>query len=616
MKIFNNKTLGLLVFIVAISILLRIFLLDWLVEKSIEYSAGKILKTHVQIDDAHLSISGGELSLNRLLIADKNTKGRSVFATGKILAKINIKALLRAQLDVEEIRINDIEIGAGFISESKSTDAKKKSQNQDKKKSKIASYYEMDEISDRLNIDNITNLESLTTFKRADEASLKISQLSSSFNSELENPELDNRIKKLSSDWELLEKNQPQNISDYPAYLSQVSEIKTQMTNVYSDIDKRKNKMQNIYKQGESEISAVQTQSETDLQEINNKIDQISSTQESFLEDIVGDRYMGYVKKAQTAMAIIKKLKKDKTKKASWKDKIFYKGEDVSFTLKDKKPKLLIEKVLFSGWWGEKDQSNEFLGVIDEISSDQRIRNITTKMRIKSKEYSSIKRTDIRGELDSRVDDVHVSINIDSIGNKLESAYWDESQIPFNISSGNFGISGNVAVIGDYYSTIIQVNTDKTKVIKSDGYEEGNLLNKMLAAVVENNERYLINVSLRGDQFAIDSNLDDLLSKEYTRFIDDKKRELKEQVEETFKALLEDKTSDLNNSLAKSQKQLESSLKSENKKALSELNKINREIKKIEKKLKREQDKLKDQVQKEGSKIQDSIKKGIQNFFK
>lgn len=603
MKIFNKKILGLLIILAIVTVLFRLFLLDWLIESSLELSAGKMLKTKVTVTGLHLSISDGRLKFDRLTVADKANKNRSVFACGNTELKLNVKSLLRSQLHVQEIKVSEIEVGAEEMKiESKKG---KKKADRKKKKSKLASYYEMDKISERLNIADITNFESLATFKRIEEASEKINLLSASLDAELSNSELDDSIDKLSADWNLLQKNQPKNITGYPAYFNQLSKVKQQSDIVAARINKRKELLQNTYKEGSEELEAVKKQSDADLDLINSKIDLISSKQDSFIEDIVGERYMGYINKVQLVFDIVKKLKKKKLQEAGWKEKLFYKGEDISFPIKNKMPRVLVEKVLFSGWWGKKNESNEFLGVIDELTSDQQVRNKTTKLRIKSKEYSSIKRTDIYGELDTRTDVDVISVNVDSIGNQLNPLYWDPQQIPFVIISGDYGISGNISMRGNLLTTIFQANTSKTAVEKNQSYRDSNLLHKMLASVVGNNDQYQFAVSMRGDAFAIDSNLDELLGKEYSNFIENKKKELRDQVKKEFDKQVKEQTSELTKQLDASKKQMQSALSKEDKKVKSKLDKINREIKKVEQNLK-----------KESSKIQDAVKQGLQNLFK
>ena len=615
MKIFNKKILVLFIIVAIIAVIFRLFLLDWIIETGFEIASGKILKTKVSIDGLHLGLTDGRLTFNRLMVLDKKNKSRSLVSLGETETKINLKALLRSQLDIELIKISGVEVGGEFIYKD-NQEANEEAMKKNKKPSQLASYYEMDKISDRLNIAEITNLDSLATFKRISEASTNIDRVSAELLRGMGNSDLDDRVNQLSKDWSLLQKNQPKSVTDYADYLKQLDEVKKQLDLVNDKINERKNLVQNSYDKGTQEIIAIKKQSDTDIKTINNKIDLISSKQNNFVSEIIGDRYMAYIDKAKFVFDIIKKLKNKKSDKPSWKEKIFFKGTDIPFQIRDQKPKVLIEKILLSGWWGKKDSSNEFLAVISELTSDQRVRNKTTKLRIKSKEYSSIKRTDIFAEMDNRKDTDIISVNINSLGNPLNRSYWDLAQIPFEIISGNFGVSGNIKMVGNDFTTVLQVNTDKTKFKKDENYNNGNFLHLMLASVFEHNDKFQLTVSMRGDVFAIDSNIDELLGKEYSAFIENKKKEIKEQFQKEFDKQVRLQTASLTDQMNSAKKNLEQQFSEENKKAEAELNKISKELQKVEQAIKAEENKINKQIQSENNKIQDSINQGLKSLFK
>ncbi|MDD5456911.1 MAG: TIGR03545 family protein [Candidatus Margulisbacteria bacterium] len=657
-KIFNSKYLYLLIFSVVFLAVLRLFFLDSLIKLAIVSTGQAIVSAKVDIKKLHFSALQGSLTIENCEIGDKLHPLKNLASFKMAQVRINPGALLSSQVDIENIQLSGLEMGTARKT---SAILKKNIPKKPKKKqapsiiektvnqqvSMATSYYSLDAVGKRLQIDKIVNLSSLQLLTKISETSASLNSWPQKFQQDLASPDISVLVSDLNRRWEALKQNTPTDIRQIPDYLKEINSLKAQIDSAQAGIQQKQNSLDNNLKFFDITVQGLQQQANTDLKTLQNKIKMIENQQGNFLQSLVGDRYTGFFEKGKVYLdMVLKKFKKaSPPREPVWYKQWLVKGENIEFPIKEHRPKFLIKNMRIDGLFGVTTKE-AFVGEIKEIAFNQNVRGIPTTFYFQNKELNSKHKTRIEGTIDYRDKKQLMEVKFLRAGYALAPAYWDEQQIPLRIVSGDYDIHGNLALDHGNINLGLDVMTEKTEFAKSNSFQESNLIHELLYSTAQQSPAINIHVQYKQNQLTIDTDLDEKLAQSFNKILDEQKTRLLKGLQKEWDAQVGAKVNALTQTYKQQTQAIEKQWQiiqkdwnksintlqgdiSAKEKELSDYgsklqkqlqDEQNRQLNELDKKKRAEEDKLKQELeqkkQDEQKKLEQNLKNQIPNIFK
>lgn len=591
----------------------------------------KAFKAKVNISKVDFKFLKGQMSIYGVIVGDKNEPYENLFEFQKASVDIAPIPLLKQYYHIDLMAIDGLRLGTKRktsallpvkvkkekkpstikkIAESKVV--KKASAKVEKTKTvkEAKKHFTLDDTAKRLKIDQITDVSKLKTMEKIDQTTAKANELPSQIDEEIKSAKIEEQIDEIKKDIDDILKSSPKKLEEYNAYFKKIKNIDKKIKNTQKNINTLKASLENKYNSLSTDIKDIRKQADMDLKDIKNKVQIAKSQQGRILQDLIGEKYLSYIQKAQKWMGIYKKHKATKkAKKESIAQKYKTGGLDIKFPITAPQPKALIKELRLSG---QIDDDLKYVGKIIEISSDQNIRNKPTTLLIKSTKDS--KNFQLKGILDFRKDKEIVKFALSSQGNKLNARYWEKDILPFYINNGTYKLDGLAQLQNETIASEVHITTQETTFANQPDYDKKNLVHKITRRILDRNKEYVVDIKYKGTTFAIDSNIDELYAKETQKYFDDQVNKQKKAIEDEWNKKVASKLGGLNSILGKGKKSIKDNPQLA--KQTAQIDQYEQQVEDKKKEIKDKQTAAQKKIDAEKKKVENQAKKKVEEEAK
>ncbi|HCY36364.1 MAG: hypothetical protein DKM50_00635 [Candidatus Margulisiibacteriota bacterium] len=552
-----------LIIIVAGIIVFRFLLLDQIVKSRIARNGEEILGAKVDIGDLRLSLRNHTMDLYNVQIGDRNNPMRNLASFKHCKLTYDTSSVLRFHYLIDTMNIDDLRFATkratlAVVMPGKTQGTTLPSLEELKK------YYSLGQISKRLHLNDIVDLNSLKTFEKLNQSSSAIKLLPETVNQQIASTNIPGKLENIQSRWDRISRTSPQSLQEYTQYYQQLDRLNSDIRNFQTTITTLNYIVKNDFKKIEKDITQVKLQSRKDIATIKNKVSLAQSTVPNLFNRIIGEKYMAYIDSVKQYNEMYREVKKRvKQRKPGVIEKLVTRLEKQFLPVPGAQPKFLIKTLNLSGQFNVDSLTTEnyrisFNGVIKEVTSDQDIRNIPTTFVINSVRANVKGTVRINGFLDYRKNRrvFHLAAASDNL--PLAKRYWDPTYIPFDVASGKLIFRGLLDYANGSINSNVVVKANNADFVPSGTYDAKNTFHQILYAMLSSTKDYRINIRQDGKKVFIDTNLDALFQRASKGILQVQAQKIKGQLSQQWDKEVAPKINELESEYQSIQKQVNS----------------------------------------------------------
>jgi len=482
----------------------RFFFLDYLLKVTIEKSFSSIPKLTFQVGKLKLYILKGDLLLTDVAMFMENLEEATVM--DKVLIDINTPQLLRGKFVIRDMELLGVQVVPKKLVywEKK----KKKKDSLVKKEalklaSKSVSYYSIDNLSERFEINKLLDVSKANFMKVLNQEIDEVRASYDAMQKVLASGELDKRLGELEQAIKRLEKNKPTDLLKLPQYLQEISSLNKEYEQVKKAYEAKSEAIKSFQKKLDFAKKNVENAGKLDLDLINSKFKFAENKKQSLASDFIGSKALGYIDLANKGVEALKTLKKGmgfKQKKNS------FKGIDITFPIKDSYPIFYINNLKIEG---KDKQGNQFKGTGQDITHKQNVRKLPSRLEFSQNLGSVVSFLGITVDLR---EDIKVLANGFTRNKKLSSSYWDIKNIPLQITEGLYDVDFVVGYKSEKLFANIKMKTNKLKIQTEPAVMSKPMVERYLFESLGKLSKFSFTINLDGDKLSVDSNLDEYIA--------------------------------------------------------------------------------------------------------
>lgn len=598
------------VFIALVMVIMILFSNTW-IENKIEDTGTLLNHARVDIDDLEFSLTDLFIRWNRLQITDPRNTMRNRIETGKCEFDLEFLPLLSKKVSIESFTITDIRTNTA-----RSEDGAI----EDDEKLRVPSFiqettnYLEDEVSSVANprfslLKKKTNVDSI--MKILDfQSTTKILNLQNDIETKyafwektLSELKIENDLKNVESQIKSIDINNIKTADQYYAAAKKVD-------NIYETIKSTSINLKGIEKNLSTDLKNIKDRAlqvddwvKEDYSRALSlaKIPEINA--ENISKMIFGERMVNqittYLDYISTARKYSSGSDSDKPEKESPPR---LEGQDIYFYNKNARPDFWIRKLNLTG---QTENNISLSGLVNNIVSDQRQIGKTTEINLEGKNDHGVKLA-LAGAFDYLSEVPKENIALQYSGFSLADYQISKSRLlPNKIESGKGNIKSKVALKGDQIIGEISFVGEKLKFNMGGLIGELNDIEKIIQSVIKSISTVDVSAKVNGTsdnlQFAINSNLDNLLMDKIGTIVNERFVKIKKEI-----------TQRVDSEIGKYKTELDKTLNNKDKQIQNEMDKYNQMLDKEKNRTNEKKKEIEDIYEKEKSKIQDQIK----DYFK
>ena len=482
-------------------LLFRFLFLDNIVKYGIEKTISLIPTLEVRISSLSMSLLRGKVELQEMMVYADNLNDVIVF--NDVFIEINNNQILRGRFVINEMQVS----GMNFVDKAsvdwRRKDEKKRSGIGARIAGMVASYYSMERINERLELDKLFDIK-INQFSDVLEKELQeIVSYYESMEKAFASDELEKKLKVLERKLRDLERNRPQDLKSLPGYLQEISSVRDEYEKVRKAYNEKQSALQQFKRRVDSAIKRVEEAAKFDLRTIDERLKSVQTKKESAVSDIVGEEVNNYLGILDKSVQVAKALRGDPRKR---KPRRQFKGENIAFPVQDSFPVFYIKNVSIDG---TDKQGNSFRGKAEDVTHRQNIRNVPSIVSFSQNLGSALSFMTVTVDLR---DEVAFFADAFMKNHKLRDRYWDAEHLPLEINRGAFYVDMKAAYENNNFSSKVLVNTRGLEMSLHPAVNNKSWLERYFFESLSKMDHFQLDIRLDGSSLVINSNIDDVLA--------------------------------------------------------------------------------------------------------
>jgi len=557
---------GLITFIVIAGLLavISLFFIDQWIESGFEKTGQAIVGARVEIDRLHFSISDLSIEWQRLQVTDPKSTMQNVIETGRTAFRMNLPALLRKRVVIEEMALENVRSGTeraydGALPKKKKKIKPKKPGVFDKAKKELnheidklpVMQFNPDQWKQKLNLDSLIVMTELTMPQKLDSARTDIINTSESWETFYQTFQPEEDLEKIKADFKDLDPKKINTIQELTSTLKRVQAAQKTLKSIQDTVKTRRKQIDRDFKRIRTYAKHVDDWYEADYQRILHKAKLPDLSVRNIGMMLFGstlirrvDQYLGYLETIRKYMP-----KKSDTPKKQKPQR--GKGQDIAFPDKYFYPKFLIKQVLISGQTGsiEKNPGIKLRGEATGITSQPWVYGKPTKIDL-SGVHEDQRSLSFSASLDHTEDTAkdHFELQMESVSlnnvNIVNSRY-----LPGKIERGRADMRLNADFQDDAFILNMDITARQTRFDFSNMAAENRFVD-IVRDVMKGLDQITLNTEISHQKnqtrLKIHSNLDDQVSRELKRMGSRALTDAKNRVQSRLTAIRDEKMKTVN----------------------------------------------------------------------
>jgi uncharacterized protein (TIGR03545 family) len=519
--IIKKKNFSIFVFIIIILFAFRFLFLETIIKSSLEKMFSTLPKTEVIISSLNLSILEAKIEINDMVFLYEDIADATMI--GNIVGEIDVPQLLFGNLVVNKLYLLDIEVLPKEKFSFVKKEPKKLKENKDgilsKYTSRIISYFSVEGISERLEVDSLLDTSKNTFSSVLDKELKDLNDTYNEMQKTLASGDLDKSLKELEDRIKFLERNRPTDITKLPQYLKDIADLKTQYDKVQKSYNEKERAIRNFQNQINQSVKEIDNSAKMDMNVINSKINQAEVKKNNIVEHILGTEINNQVNNLTKIIEGVNKYRK--SNKKSKKEK--FQGKDIIFPQKDTYPVFYIKEVIIEG---KDKQDFLFKGKATDVTHLQNVRNIPSKISLSQNMGSAISyigiTVDMRQELE-------ISLENFMHNHVLKKSYWDNNSFPVEIIKGNYYLDITISYLNNKLAGNLNLYTSNLEMKLAPEINSKSLIERYFIESITRMPIFSLKIKVDGDLFQLNSNIDHVLQLATQGLIDREVEKVKEE---------------------------------------------------------------------------------------
>ncbi|MFC1569161.1 TIGR03545 family protein [bacterium] len=528
---------GLITFIaimVLLTIITMIFIDQW-IETGLEKAGEAMVGACVDIDALDFNLFNLSIEYQRLQITDPKNTMKNVIETGRTAYRMNLPALLRKRIVIEEMALENVRSGTkrafdGKLPKKKKRKSKTKPGIFDKAKEKLSGeinslpvlQFNPDQWKQKLNLDSLIVMSELTMPQQLDSAKTDIVSTSKNWELFYERFQPEADLEKIKNDFKDLDPNDIKTIPELTSTLKRVQDANKTLKSIQDTVKTRHQQINTDFQKIGEYTKRVDDWYQADYHRILEKAKLPDLSVRNIGMILFGSTIINRVDQYLGTVETIRKYMPKKSTKPKKEKPQRGKGQNIAFPDKHLYPEFLIAKAFISGQTGltEAQPGIQLSGLATGITSQPWIYGKPTEINLKGihedqRTLSLLANLDHTKELSK--DHFELIMNAVSLNNVQ---IVDSKYLPGKIDQGN----ADIQLTGDFQDEdfILKLNVVARQIrFDFSNMPSDNRFIDIVQDVMNDMTRITLNtqISHQNDNTTLkmDSNLDEQVSTELKR---------------------------------------------------------------------------------------------------
>ncbi len=577
------------ILIIIIGIISTIFIDRW-VESGLEKTGQAIVGARVDIDGLDLGLSPLSIEWQRLQVTDPAHTMKNVVETGRTAFKLNVPALLRKRIVIDEMTLADVRSGTdrtfdGALPKKAVKKESKKKKDQpglfDKVKGKLdqqidrlpVMQFDMSQVKRKMNLDSLFALVDLKMANRVDSVKTDIQATSEKWDQFYHSFQPEEDLKSIRAEFASIEPEKIKTLPELYDALKKVQSAQKKLNTISETVQTKQKEIKTDFDRFSSYSKSVNGWFREDYQKVlqKAKLPDLSVTNIGnilFGGTVVRqvNKYIGYV---QTVRKYMPK-KSDKPKKEK---KVRMTGQTIYFADYHRWPSFLIKKIHLSGQTGSSGQNPGLMlqGEAQGITSQPWVTGQPTLIDIVGKKADQ-RAISMNASLDHTTEISRDRFQIRFQNVSLNNVEIQKSiYLPQKIQKGKADIDCVVQFEEEKYTIRFDV-LSRGLAFDFSEIQSPNQFEKIVRDVIQHMDMITIQTTIRGDgddlTLKMDSNIDERISQELKRIgakaladaqnrIKERIQKIRQEKEKELEQLYQEKRGQIEGIIEKYEKEIE-----------------------------------------------------------
>ncbi len=607
--------------VIALAVLAGIFILlsliftDRWLEHRLEDAGSQLVGAKVEIDGLDLSLTQARLHWKRLQVTDPKHTMRNLFETGNCELNFEFWPLLSRKIIVEKAAVTGLRTNTPRSTDGKlpkgtttSTDFLQKIAHKLQKNVERSTQIPLHSFNKKINTDSLIKILRLQTPQKIDSLKKAINASYENWQKRLKQLNLDDDLKNVQRQIQTIHPDKIKTLKQLQQTLKTLDAVRKELTQISDSLKRTKNDLNRELAQLRRSVEQVKQWTEEDYRHALSlaKIPELSK--ENIARMLFGptlvNRFTQYLEYIRTARYYANKFKSTQPKK---EHPPRFKGQDIYFYSPNARPDFWIKQILLSG---QTASGLQLSGQIDDIVSDQRFIHRPTVIEIKGTAKDG-RTFDLNGNLNYLKDVPQETFRVGYRNFPLKNVRISESPyLPQKLTRGLGSLRADLLLKGNSLrSTIKFVVTHVAFESSNQARAHHDIVQNLVANVLRKIKTLDIQAKIWGSEkqlkFSLNSNLDDLLVREF-------KTRLSAQVEAAKRKI----RAEIEKRVASAKKELDLLVAQKENALQSELDRYQQLLKQEQDRLKKQQKEIEQRIAKEKAKKTKEVQQKLKSLFK
>ncbi len=601
-----------------IFILLSLIFTDRWLEHRLEDAGSQLVGAKVEIDGLDLSLTQARLRWKRLQVTDPKHTMRNLFETENCDLNFEFWPLLSRKIIVEKAAVTGLRTNTPRSTDGKLPKKPKRSSahpdflqkvtHKLEKNIERSTHIPLHSFNKKINTDSLIKILRLQTPQKIDSLKKAINASYENWQKRLKQLKLDDDLKNVQRQIQTIHPEKIKTLKQLQKTLKTLKAVQKEITQISDSLKHTKNALNKELSQLRQSVQQVQKWIETDYRHAlaMAKIPELSK--ENIARMLFGptlvNRFTQYLEYIRTARYYANKFKSTQPKK---EHPPRFKGQDIYFYSPNARPDFWIKQILLSG---QTANGLQLSGQIDDIVSDQRFIHRPTVIEIKGTGKDG-RTFDLNGNLNYLKNIPQETFRVGYRNFPLKNVRISESPyLPQKLTRGLGSLQADLLLKGNSLrSTIKFVVTHVAFESSNQARAHHDIVQNLVANVLRKIKTLDIQAKIWGSEkqlkFSLNSNLDDLLVREF-------KTRLSAQVEAAKRKI----RAEIEKRVASAKKELDLLVAQKENALQSELDHYQQLLKQEQDRLKKQQKEIEQRIAKEKTKKTKEVQQKLKSLFK
>ncbi len=607
----------LMILVIIIGIISILFIDRW-IESGLEKTGQAIVGAKVDIHGLDLGLSPLSIEWQRLQVTDPDRTMKNVIETGRTAFKLNVPALLRKRIVIDEITLADVQSGTereydGALPKKKSKKKKDKPGLFDKVKAKLdhridqlpVMQFDMSQVKRKMNLDSLFVLVDLKMVGRIDSVKTDIQKTSGKWDNFYRSFQPEEDLKSIRAEFASIEPEKIKTLPELYSALKKVQSAQKKLNTISETVQTKHKEIKTDFDRFSSYGKAVNGWFREDYQKVLQKAKLPDLSVTNIGNILFGGTVIRQVNKYIGAVQTVRKYMPKKSDKPKKEKKPRMTGQNIHFVDHHRWPSFLIKKIHLSGQTGSSDQNPGLIlqGEAQGVTSQPWVYGQPTLIDIVGKKADQ-RAISMNANLDHTTEISRDRFQVRFQNVSLNNVEIQKSRyLPQKIQKGKADIDCVVQFEEAKYTIRFDV-VSRGLTFDFSEIQSVNQFEKIVRDVIRRMDVITLQTTIRGDgddlTLKMDSNIDERISQELKRIgakaLADAQNRIKARIQKTrqekekeLDQLYQEKRGQIEGIIEKYEKEVETQ-------KMIVLGKIEKIQKDIEAKKSKEEDKLKNQA--------------------